>query len=84
MNELISGNQKNKVSRTSWSVVKKIIVLGRPRTWFFSYFACLAGLAMGSQTPSLFVTVVALGVAVLAVPRGRVVERYADWDRFIR
>jgi hypothetical protein len=33
---------------------------------------------------AVFVTVVALAVAVLAVPRGRVVERYADWDRFVR
>jgi hypothetical protein len=33
---------------------------------------------------AVFVTVAALAVAVLAVPRGRVVERYADWDRFVR
>jgi hypothetical protein len=31
-----------------------------------------------------FVTVIGLAVAALAVPRGRIVERYADWDRFIR
>jgi hypothetical protein len=33
---------------------------------------------------AIFVTVVAVAVAGLAVPRGRVVERYADWGRFIR
>jgi hypothetical protein len=33
---------------------------------------------------AVFVTVVALAGAALAVPRGRVVERYADWDRFVR
>jgi hypothetical protein len=37
-----------------------------------------------SGTYAVFVTVAALAVTVLAVPRGRVVERYADWDRFIR
>jgi len=37
-----------------------------------------------SATYAVFVTVAALAVAALAVPRGRVVERYADWDRFIR
>ena len=30
------------------------------------------------------VTVVGALVAVLAVPKGRITERYADWDRFVR
>jgi hypothetical protein len=37
-----------------------------------------------SAAYAVFVTIAALAVAVLAVPRGRVIERYADWDRFIR
>jgi hypothetical protein len=37
-----------------------------------------------SNAYAVFVTVVGLAVAALAVPRGRVVERYADWDRFVR
>jgi hypothetical protein len=37
-----------------------------------------------SGTYVVFVTVAALAAAVLSVPRGRVVERYAGWDRFVR
>ncbi len=37
-----------------------------------------------SGTFAVFVSIVGLAVAVLAVPRGRVLERYADWDRFVR
>ena len=80
MSELTAGNHSNKVSRTPLGVVKKILVLGRPRTWFFSYFACLAGLAMGSQTPSLFVTVVALVLFSVTTAATNQLNAYTDRD----
>ena len=56
------------------------------------WLAVPAGVAMAaavwlvdaSGAYAVFVTLAAIAVAVLAVPRGRVNERYADWDRFIR
>jgi hypothetical protein len=41
-------------------------------------------LVEASVSFAAFVTVAAMAVAALALPRGRVVERYADWDRFLR
>jgi hypothetical protein len=46
--------------------------------------AALVWLTGAGGVYAAFVTLVGVSVAVLAVPRGRVVERYADWDRFIR
>ena len=46
--------------------------------------AALVWLTGAAGVYAAFVTLVGVSVAVLAVPRGRVVERYADWDHFIR
>jgi hypothetical protein len=46
--------------------------------------AATVWLVDSSGTYAVFVTVAGLAVAALAVPRGRVVERYADWNRRIR
>ncbi len=48
----------------SLEMVQKIVALGRPRTWFFSYFAFLSGMFLGGGLTSLTAGV---GLVVFAV-----------------
>lgn len=80
MSEVTAGRQHEGVARTPLGVVRKLLVLGRPRTWFFSYFACLAGLAMGAQTPSLSVTAIALVLFSITTAATNQLNAYTDRD----
>lgn len=80
MNGLTAEAEKNDVSRSYFETFKKIVILGRPRTWFFSYFACLAGLSMGGQTPTLFVTVVSVVLFSVITAATNQLNAYTDRD----
>lgn len=65
---------RNRPIATAW----KLVTLGRPRTWFFSYFAFLAGLYMAGGGVDALTTVVGLAVFAVWTAGTNLINAYTD------
>lgn len=61
-------------------LIHTLTVLGRPRTWFFSYFAFLAGVGLGPVTLSTETTLLGLGIFAVWTAATNQLNAYTDRD----
>lgn len=80
MSDTVSESPQHRHPRTLLGRIGHLVVLGRPRTWFFSYFACLAGFALGPSPPSPTVVAASLVLCSLWTAATNQLNAYTDRD----
>lgn len=64
----------------TFRTLRGLLVLGRPRTWFFTYFAFLAGVYLGPVSVPVGTMTVALGIFGLGTAATNQLNVYTDRD----
>lgn len=68
------------LSNRPLETLSKLVTLGRPRTWFFSYFAFFAGIHMGGGGVGPVPTVIGLAVFAVWTAGTNLINAYTDVD----